>query len=108
MTVRDWLKKSVRTYTCSDGSYEIQENRPRLYCNDGYSISVQASSFHYCKPRLNGIRDYESVELGFPSTEDELINEYAENDSIYTQTIYGYVPIEIVEKLINKHGGIKA
>lgn len=108
MTVRDWLKKSVRTYTCSDGSYEIQENRPRLYCNDGYSISVQASSFHYCKPRLNGIRDYESVELGFPSTEDELINEYAENDSICTETVYGYVPIEIVEKLINKHGGIKA
>jgi hypothetical protein len=108
MTIRDWLKKPVRTYTCSDGSYEIQENRPRLYCNDGYSISVQASSFHYCKPRLNGIRDYESVELGFPSTEDELINEYAENDSIYTQTVYGYVPIEIIEKLINKHGGIKA
>lgn len=108
MTVRDWLKKSVRTYTCSDGSYEIQENRPRLYCNDGYSISVQASGFHYCKPRLNGIQNYESVELGFPSTEDELINEYAENDSIYTKIVYGYVPIEIVEELINKHGGIKA
>ena len=107
MTVRDWLKKSVRTYTYSDGSYEIQENRPRLYCNDEYSISVQASSFHYCKPRLNGIRDYESVELGFPSTEDELINEYAEDDSDYTKTVYGYVPIEIVEELINKHGGIK-
>lgn len=57
---------------------------------------------------LMGIRDYESVELGFPSTEDELINEYAEDDSDYTKTVYGYVPIEIVEELINKHGGIKA
>lgn len=85
MTIRDWLKKPVRAHTYSDGSYEIQENRPRLYCNDGYSISVQASSFHYCKPRLNGIQDYESVELGFPSTEDELINEYAEDDSDYTK-----------------------
>ena len=108
MTIRDWLKKPVRAHTYSDGSYEIQENRPRLYCNDGYSISVQASSFHYCKPRLNGIQDYESVELGFPSTEDELINEYAEDDSDYTKTVYGYVPIEIIEELINKHGGIKA
>lgn len=71
-------------------------------------ISVQASSFHYCKPRLNGIQDYESVELGFPSTEDELINEYAEDDSDYTKTVYGYVPIEIIEELVNKHGGIKA
>lgn len=103
MTIRDWLKKPVRTHT-----YGIQENRPRLYCNDGYSISVQASAFHYCKPRLDGIQDYESVELGFPSTEDELINEYAEVDSDYTKTVYGYVPIEIVEELINKHGGIKA
>lgn len=39
--------------------------------------------------------------------EDELINEYAEDDSDYTNTVYGYVPIEIVEELINKHGGIK-
>ena len=103
MTIRDWLKKPVRANT-----YGIQENRPRLHCNDGYSISVQASAFHYCKPRLDGIQDYERVELGFPSTEDELINEYAEDDSDYTKTVYGYVPIEIVEKLINKHGGIKA
>ena len=102
MTIRDWLKKPVRMHT-----YGIQENRPRLYCNDGYSISVQASSFHYCRPRLDGIQNYQSVELGFPSMEDELINEYAE-DEPYTETVYGYVPIEIVEELINKHGGIKA
>lgn len=108
MTVKDWLKKPVRAHTYSDGTYEVQENRPRLCCNDGYSISVQASGFHYCEPRLNGVQDYESVELGYPSEEDELINEYAEDDLDYTETVYGYVPIEIVEELINKHGGIKA
>ena len=104
MTVKDWLKKTVRTHTLYD---EIQENRPRLCCNDGFSISVQASEFHYCEPRRNGVQDYESVELGFPSVEDELINEYAEDCMNYTETVYGYVPIEIVEKLIKKHGGIK-
>lgn len=107
MTVKDWLAKSIRTYTYFDGTCEVQDNRPRLYCNDGYSISVQASAFHYCKPRLNGLQDYESVELGFPNMEDELISEYAEDDFDYTDTIYGYVPIEIVEKLIEKHGGIR-
>lgn len=106
MTIKDWLKKTITTRNYVDGT-EIQENRPRLYCNDGYSISVQASELHYCEPRYNGAQDYESVELGFPSIEDELINEYAEDDP-YTKTIYGYVPIEIVEELINKHGGIKA
>ena len=89
MTIRDWLKKTVRTHTYFDGSCEVQEKRPRLYCNDGYSISVQASSFHYCRQRLDGIQNYESVELGFPSTEDELINEYADDDLDYTKTIYG-------------------
>ena len=34
-------------------------------------------------------------------------NEYAEDDWNYTETVYGYVPIEVVEKLIEKHGGIK-
>lgn len=107
MTVKDWLTKSIKVHTYYDGRCEVQENRPRLYCNDGYSISVQASKFHYCRPRLDGLQDYESVELGFPSMEDELINEYAENDFDYTDTVYGYVPIEIVEKLIKKHGGIR-
>ena len=101
MTVKDWLAKPVRMMASG-----IQEKRPRLYCNDGYSVSVQASEFHYCSPRLNGLRDYESVELGFPSMEDELINEYADGGDDYTDTVYGYVPIEIVEKLIEKHGGI--
>ena len=107
MTVKDWLAKSIEINTYYDGIGEIQANRPRLYCNDGYSISVQASAFHYCNPRLNGLQDYESVELGYPSAEDELINEYAEDALDYTDTVYGYVPIEVVEKLIEKHGGIK-
>ena len=106
MTVKDWLAKPVEINTYSNGAHEIQANRPRLYCNDGYSISVQASEFHYCSPRLNGLQDYKSVELGYPSAEDELINEYAEGMD-YTDTVYGYVPIEVVEKLIEKHGGIK-
>ena len=49
--------------------------------------------------------EFESVELGFPSQYDELIEEYAE-DCDYTRTVYGYVPIEVVEKLLEKHGGI--
>lgn len=107
MTVKDWLAKPIKINGYYNGTFEVQANRPRLYCNDGYSISVQDSEFHYCSPRLNGLQDYKSVELGYPSAEDELINEYAENALDYTDTVYGYVPIEVVEKLIEKHGGIK-
>ena len=107
MTIKEFLATTIKSHKYLFSDEIIQENRPRLFCNDGFSISVQASSFHYCRPRLDGVQNYESVELGFPSKEDELINEYAE-DEPYTETVYGYVPIEIVEELINKHGGIKA
>ena len=106
MTVKEFLATTIKSHKYPFSGEIIQENRPRLYCNDGYSISVQASSFHYCRPRLDGVQNYESVELGFPSKEDELINDYAEGDD-YTKTVYGYVPIEVVERLIEKHGGIK-
>lgn len=106
MTVKEFLATTIHSHKYLYEDCEVQENRERLYCNDGYSISVQASKFHYCRPRLDGIQDYEAVELGYPSSEDELINEYAEDDD-YTNTVYGYVPIEVVEKLIEKHGGIK-
>lgn len=102
MTVKEWLARPIKMRAIG-----VQELRPRLYCYDGYSISVQASEYHYCSPRLNGLQDYESVELGFPSKEDELINEYAEDNPGCLNTVYGYVPIEIVEKLIEKHGGIR-
>lgn len=75
MTVKEWLARPIKMRAIG-----VQELRPRLYCYDGYSISVQASEYHYCSPRLNGLQDYQSVELGFPSKEDELINEYAEDN----------------------------
>lgn len=87
-------------------SYQLM--RPYAIMADGFGISIQASSGHYCKPRIdsNGKRiSYTHVELGFPSEEDELINDYAEDDN-YTETVYGYVPVEVVDKLIEKHGGI--
>ena len=107
MTVKEFLATTIKSHKYPFSNEVIQENRPRLLCNDGFSISVQASKFHYCIPRLDGAQDYEAVELGYPSMEDELINEYAEDDWNYTGTVYGYVPIEVVEKLIEKHGGIK-
>ena len=106
MTIKEFLATTIKSHKYLFSDEIIQEIRPRLFCNDGFSISVQASKFHYCRPRLDGPQDDEAVELGYPSDEDELINDYAESDN-YTKTVYGYVPIEVVERLIEKHGGIK-
>ena len=128
-----WLKETINM-DIVPGVTAFQKVRPRIVCNDGFSVSVQASECTYCHPRytqwqnedgwqvINGeywlssetprnfetdhYTPYESVELGYPSEEDELINEYAEGDD-YTGTVYGYVPVDIVEKLIEKHGGYK-
>ena len=80
--------------------------RPAMKCADGFTISVQASKIHYCSPRINGADQYENVELGFPNMEEPLIADYAEDPDDLIHTVYGFVPIEVVNKLIEKHGGI--
>lgn len=101
----EWLKKTRNINEYPDGR-TFEGNRRRLVCNDGYSVSVQASRHHYCIPRINGADKYESVELGFPNVGDILISEYAEDPNDLTETVYGYVPVEVVNKLIEKHGGL--
>ena len=96
MTITEFLQK---TNYCGYGC------RPRVHCADGFSVSVQASQYHYCRPRIDNAEKYNGVELGYPSEADDLITDYAEDDT-YTDTVYGYVPVEIVDKLIEQHGDI--
>ena len=37
---------------------------------------------------------------------NEYIMGYAENEDDPTETVYGYVPVVLVEKLINLHNGV--
>lgn len=84
--------------------------RALIVCNDGFTVSCQNHFASYAKSnnwkRLCEITD---MELGLPSQPDNLIKDYQcdPEHTAPTQDIYGYVPIEIVVKLINKHGGIK-
>lgn len=79
--------------------------RPRIICNDGFSMSVQASSGHYCTPRKTQ-EEYKSMEIGFPNEEELLINDYAEKKFNWTDTVYPCVPNNVIQKVIDKHGGI--
>lgn len=80
--------------------------RPCLICVDGFSMSVQASENHYCEPRENFLKHYDAVEIGYPSEEELLLLDYAEDPDELTDTVYGYVPTELVDKVLEKHGGI--
>ena len=81
--------------------------RESIVCKDGFRMSVQASEYHYCNPRESGEPYYYEVEIGFPSEEEPSILVYAENPEEPTDTVYGYVPTELVEHIVMKHGGLK-
>lgn len=77
-----------------------------IICNDGFTMSVQASEFHYCAPREN-TGPYHQFEVGFPSKREPLLMEYAENKRSPRNTVYGWVPASVIDKVIAAHGGLK-
>ena len=83
----------------------ITTRRPRIICNDGFSMSVQGSEYHYCSPRKNK-NEYYEMEIGFPSKREQLILNYAEQKHKPKKTVYGYVPVNLIDEVIKKHGGI--
>ena len=89
---------------------------PHIVCVDGFEMSVQVGFSLYSTPKKVAKR-YSAVEIGYPSEREPLIEEYVELgifDSVnsgekfvdYTDTVYPYVPVKVVNKVLKKHGGI--
>ena len=83
----------------------------RTVCVDGASLSIQASRTHYCKPRAD-VGPYSHKEVGYitdddgnPLTPPEEWREYADGD--FPSSVYGYVPVDLIDDFIAKHGGPK-
>jgi len=75
-------------------------------CQDGTTLSVQASWSHYCEPR-DDFGPYLTVEVGFPSVAPPSSwMEYCENPDRPTNTVYGRVPVALVRQFIAEHGGM--
>ena len=93
------------------GHMRISRN-PLVVCKDGFEMSVQCGQSLYSSPR-DVAKRYREVEIGFPSVPEPLIAEYAEDwevegddDPKLCETVYGYVPVGLVNKVLKKHGGI--
>ena len=101
--INNYLKENYEFMVIDGRKYPSVTKR--ITCKDGFSISVQANRNSYCEPRKDEAWAYSEVELGYPSQLDNLIREYAEEpDTI--ETVFPYVPIGVVNELINRHGGI--
>ena len=77
----------------------------RLDINQALNISIQASEYSYCSPRelLFDLQEYYQFELGFPNfTPPDYIMEYAENPDEPQETVYGYVPYELIQRMIDE------
>jgi len=82
--------------------------RSTVECLDGFTMSVQASEFHHCTPRESGLplSEYSTVEVGFPSERPEPWSEweqYADAPEDPTETVYSWVPIDMVKALVESH-----
>lgn len=100
----EYIEKTHRKLNIREDDVYVMR---RVTCNDGFSISIQASAGHYCHPRMTFEGPYTEVELGYPSCSEELLIPYMEDDCCEPEnTVYPYVPVEVVDKVIKKHGGI--
>jgi len=103
MTINQFLKKYRKVRQIVPGM--TSSYTPHVVCKDGFTMSVQAGQSLYSKPRDDAKR-YKEVEVGFPSEDEVLIKNFAEDGENLCDTVYGYVPTKIVNQVIKKHGGI--
>ena len=117
MKINEFIQRNLKvTNHSSDPLMKLMltsTRLPKIICSDGFEMSVQVGSSLYSTPKKVAKR-YSAVEIGFPSEYEPLIEEYAEtfykddgeDVTDYTDTVYPYVPVKIVDKVLKKHGGI--
>ena len=114
MKINEFIKKNLKVKVLSEDPLmkhiATSSRLPHIVCADGFSMSVQVGYSLYSTPKKIAKR-YSAVEIGFPSEPEELIKEYAESlydedATDYTDTVYSYVPVAVVDKVLKKHGGI--
>jgi hypothetical protein len=101
LTVEE-LIEHLRTSRVSEGGIKMPV--PPIACRNGFFISVQASEHTYCTPR-NDEGPWTHVECGYPSWGVPELAEYAEDPDDAPGTVYPYVPIDLVVKVINDNDG---
>jgi len=104
MTTQEYLK-ATWPLTLLPETKE-QKLRPRVWCKDGFNISIQADKYTYCTPRENGNITYHEVELGYPSHPMPEFAEWGAGENGETPSIWAYVPVLVVDVLLRAHGGI--
>jgi|TARA_B110000495_G_C22776860_1_gene454443 hypothetical protein len=106
--VKDWANTWHKTFKIiQDFGTDMKTVKVlrHVTCKDGFTFSLQAGPSHYCDPKAIAEK-YESWEIGYPTKEEPLWLKWQEPGNIPTESVYGWVPNDIVNAVIHKHGGI--
>jgi len=114
MKINEFIQRNLKVKVLSEDPLlkhmTTSSRLPHIVCVDGFTMSVQVGYSLYSKPKKVAKR-YSEVEIGYPSEHEPLLEEWAEtifeDGSIdYTNTVYPYVPVKIVDRVLKRHGGI--
>ena len=112
MKINEFIKNNLKVKVLNEDplmKHMMTSSRlPHIVCTDGFTMSVQVGYSLYSEPKKVAKR-YSKVEIGYPSERESLLEEYVESFYVtpdFTDSIYPYVPVKIVDKVLKKHGGI--
>lgn len=86
--------------------WKLPKSYERIFCKDGFNMSVQANRTAYSSPREDDAKEYTHVEVGFPSKPEPLLMEWVETDGDPTDNVYCWVPVGVIRAVLEKHGGM--
>ena len=111
MTTNDYLNMMLNMLGINEENYDGKFfDLPFLVAKDGFDISIQCSSYHYCGSE-NGEKkfgkEWKVVEWGYPSTpiDHTIFGDWIECDEETVETV-GFVETKYVDDLMQEHGGI--
>lgn len=108
MKTNDFINAFLKMLGINEHNYQFNYfHLPRIYCKDGFNISIQVNSGNYCGSE-NGWREFgkewKGVEWGYPSEEIDSVKYNSESED--TIGSVGCIETELIDELLESHGGI--
>lgn len=103
LTVADWIR-------ATNGTHLKDDAREIARLGDGGWVSIQASRYHLCEPRIDSAKRYSSVEIGSkgvlegPDEAAALLAPYRQERG--NTIVFARVPVDVAESYVRARGGI--
>lgn len=111
MKTNDFINAFLKMMGINENNYPHNYfHLPRIYCKDGFSISIQVNEGNYCGSE-NGYRkfgnEWRMVEWGFPTQpiDCRLYDAECYTDAETVNSV-GSIEIEKIDELLESHDGI--